>query len=209
MRRWVLFYVALVVGTVLDLGTKWWAFEALPHPRSSMPITSWFAFTHATNKGAAFGLFEGQFDFFMLVTLLALVAVPCFVHTAPRRSWGLPIVLGLILSGVIGNFWDRAIHGHVRDFLDVHTPPAGWLHDQCERLLGRTVWPTFNVADVFITGGALLMILVLGKDEKKVEAPAKTPEPAAVPPAAVPPAEAGPTPATEAAPAAPTTGASP
>lgn len=190
-RRWLLFLVALVVGAVLDLGTKWWAFRELPLPRNSMPITSWFAFTHATNKGAAFGLFEGQFDFFMIVTVVALVAVPYFVHTAPRRSVGLPIVLGLILSGVIGNFWDRVIHGHVRDFLDVHTPPAGWLHDTCDRLLGRTIWPTFNVADIFITGGALLMILVLGKEEKKAAPAAPTP------PAAPPAAQAGP--ATEAA----------
>lgn len=168
-RRWILFFVALVVGAVLDLGSKHWAFETLSQgpyklQGSSMPLSSFFAFTLATNKGAAFGMFWGRFEFFMAVTIVAMAGLPYFVHTAPRRAVALPVVLGLILSGVIGNFWDRIIHGHVRDFLDVHTPPSGALYDFFSRTVGSTVWPTFNVADIFITGGAILLVLVLGRD---------------------------------------------
>lgn len=173
--RWILFLLALVLGTALDLGTKHVAFERLPAYGQSYPVTSWFAFTHAENPGAAFGMFAGQHDFFMLVTIIAFVAVPYFVHTAPARSRGIPIVLGLILAGVVGNFWDRITFGVVRDFLDVHTPPSGALHDFFMSTLGKTVWPTFNVADVFITCGAAAMVLFFGRED----APAATKDPAA------------------------------
>ncbi len=205
-RRWVLFFVALVLGAVLDLGSKHWAFEALPLPphRGSMPLTSFFAFTLATNKGAAFGMFWGRFEFFMAVTVVAMAGLPYFVHTAPRRAVALPVVLGLILSGVIGNFWDRIIHGHVRDFLDVHTPPSGALFDFFSKTVGSTIWPTFNVADIFITGGALLLVLVLGRDAPPKVDPKAQPAPdaaAAVKPGVAEP-QAAPAPAPESAPSA-------
>ena len=59
--------------------------DALPRDRSSYALTSWFAFTHAVNKGAAFGLFQGKHTFFMVVSIVAFTAVPYFVHTADLR----------------------------------------------------------------------------------------------------------------------------
>mgnify|MGYP001248209295 CR=1 FL=1 len=191
--RWIAFSLALVLGTALDLATKAWAFQALPDPMDTrVVIEGWFSFTHATNRGAAFGLFQGQHTFFMVVSLLAFVAVPYFVHTSPRNRRGLITagVLGLILAGVMGNFWDRVVHGFVRDFLDVHTPPAGTVHDLCERLFGRTVWPTFNVADIFITVGAISMVLFLGREEEKKPA-SEAAQPAPSQDAAPAPAAAG------------------
>lgn len=186
--RWIVFAVALVLGTALDLWSKSWAFEVLPGPGDTrVVIEGWFSFTHATNRGAAFGLFQGQHTFFMVVSLMAFVAVPYFVHTSPRTRKGLLTagVLALILAGVLGNFWDRVVHGHVRDFLDAHTPASGAMHDLCERLFGRTVWPTFNVADVFITAGALAMVVFLGREEEpKKAAQAAAPGPTAPAPAA-------------------------
>lgn len=186
--RWILFLIALVLGTALDLGTKYAAFKALPDLRDTHAVNEWFSLTHAVNRGAAFGMFQGQHDFFMLVTVVAFVAVPYFVHTAPRASRAIPITLGLILSGVAGNFWDRIVHGHVRDFLDVHTPPTGAVHDLCMSVFGRDVWPTFNVADVFITCGAVAMVLFFGKAEQAKQTPPPSPKDAAVPPPAPPPA---------------------
>ncbi|MCA8921213.1 MAG: signal peptidase II [Planctomycetes bacterium] len=179
--RWALFLVALAVGLALDLVSKHKAFEALPGPGSTtVLIEGWFNFTHATNRGAAFGLFEGRHTLFMIMTVLAFVGVPYFVHTAPARAWGLVTTLGLILAGVIGNFWDRVVYGFVRDFLDVHTPNSGSVHDLCQSVFGSTVWPTFNVADVFITTGAVAMIFLWG-DGKPKPAPAPSGEPSAAP----------------------------
>jgi hypothetical protein len=136
----------------------------------------------------------------MVVTLFALVAVPYFVHAAPRRAKLLPVILGLILAGVIGNFADRVIFGIVRDFLDVHTPETGALHDFFRSTTGRTVWPTFNVADMFITGGAIAMVLFFGRGG---EAAAATPPAPADAPAHEETPPAAPAPVVEAEPSAP------
>ncbi|MEZ6183638.1 MAG: signal peptidase II [Planctomycetota bacterium] len=175
--RWVLFFVALVLGVALDLVSKEKAFAALPNPGDSrVVLDGWFNLSHATNFGAAFGLFEGRHTLFMLMTILAFVGVPYFVHTAAPRAWGLIATLGLILAGVIGNFWDRVVHGFVRDFLDVHTPPSGTVHDLFDSVFGQTVWPTFNVADIFITGGAIAMVFLWGEKPAPKPAPEGAPE---------------------------------
>ncbi len=161
-RRWLLFVVAFVLGALLDLGTKHLAFEALTTPGASAPVTSFFAITLATNEGASFGLLRGRQELFLAVAIAAMAGLPYFVHSAPRRAVAVPIIVGLILSGVLGNLWDRALHGHVRDFLDLHTP-AG------------TRWPTFNVADISITGGAIVLVLLHGRDAKA--APVTSPRP--------------------------------
>jgi len=191
--RWVVFAWALLAGTTLDLTTKVYAFAHLPQVGDSVPQTAWFSFTHARNEGAAFGMFQGQHTFFMLVTVFAVVAVPYFVQAARQRVALTAAVMGLILSGVLGNFWDRVVHGYVRDFLDVHTPPSGALYDLCMRLFDTHVWPTFNVADVFITCGAVSVVVLLGhvtedpaQDEAATDGPAGR---AAQPPE--PPAEDG------------------
>ena len=50
----------------------------------------------------------------------------------------------LIVSGAVGNLWDRLVYGYVTDFLDFHA--FGW-H-----------WPSFNVADICICVGAVLLM---------------------------------------------------
>ena len=176
--RWGVFAAALVFGLILDLGTKAHYFATLGRIGERHDVTSFFALTKATNPGAAFGMFKDQHTFFMLVTLAAFVCVPYFVHTARRLPLGAALVMGLILSGVVGNFWDRMAHGEVRDFLDFHTPPTGFLHDICVNTLEISdTWPTFNVADICITGGAITIIAVQaflpspakGEDEEGAE----------------------------------------
>jgi signal peptidase II len=180
-QRWLILLGAFAIGVVLDLGSKEIAFHYLPKPRDTTPIWSWFSWTHARNEGAAFGMFRGKHDFFMVVTLCAFVAVPFFVHVARERVKITALVMGLILAGVAGNFWDRMTFGYVRDFIDVHTAPAGTLYDLTTRLFNTNVWPTFNVADMFITGGAAAAILFLGGEpdedpaEESAEQPAEEP----------------------------------
>lgn len=171
-RRWLVFVLALAFGTILDLGTKAWAFETLGGIGEPRHLTSFFALTKATNPGAAFGMFRGKHTFFMIVTVVAFVAVPYFVHVAREKVLLVAVVLGLILSGVVGNFWDRMVYGEVRDFLDFHTPATGTLHDLFDKVFGSTVWPTFNVADMFITGGAFGIVggqWYYAKDDEKTE----------------------------------------
>lgn len=95
---------------------------------------------HVRNEGVAFGFLGGSSQTLVVgVTLLAIVLVGIwFALSATRPSaW---LAVGLLGGGAIGNLADRVTRDAVIDFIDF---PA---------------WPSFNVADIAITGGALLLI---------------------------------------------------
>lgn len=194
MVRWITFVLAATLGLLLDLGSKEaaWRSKALDAHGSRIEVVAgWFDFVRSENQGAAWGLLWGAHTFFLLVSVVAFLAITYFVHTSPRSSWKGPLVFGLVLAGVAGNFFDRAMYGHVRDFLDWHTPEAGAAHDFVEKVFGKTHWPTFNVADIFICIGAAALVIIFWKDEKarklaEAEAAAAAAKAAPSPPPAAP-----------------------
>jgi signal peptidase II len=184
--RWISFISAAVLGIALDLGSKDWAWSHLGNGAKYDVIPGWFDFMQSTNQGAAWGLLWGQYTFFLVVSIIAFLAIVYFVHVGPKKAWKGPLVLGLVFAGVAGNFFDRAMYGHVRDFLHAHTAETGTLHDIAMKLFGRDEWPTFNVADIFICIGAGALIIVFWREDRKKKPDAKAPAPPA--PAAPAPA---------------------
>jgi signal peptidase II len=86
-----------------------------------------------------------------LLSAAALVAIGFGIFTLAKKPMGLlaTIGIGLIMGGALGNFLDRAHNGTVTDFLHVHR--------------GSFSWPAFNVADIAVTCGALLMFIGLSR----------------------------------------------
>ena len=132
----------------LDQITKLAVIANLAPYQDVIPLTGFFNLVHVHNTGAAFSLFADQpgwqRGFFMVV---GVVASGLMIYLL-RKTRGRPVfclALALILGGALGNVIDRALYGHVIDFLDFHL--AGW-H-----------WPAFNVADSGITVGAILLVL--------------------------------------------------
>ena len=173
MQRWIIFVVTTLVGLVLDLGTKALAFNhdisglVWPHgaERSSIVvIPGWFEISLAMNTGAAFSLFRGKFTFFVMISVVAVLALTYFNHIAKKDARLQPFLLGLVLGGVIGNFWDRVTYEGVRDFIAIHTPPDGFL------IFPHYEWPTFNVADIWICVGAIALAWLSWKEETAREA---------------------------------------
>lgn len=140
-----LFLAVLVI--IVDQLTKQWAVSVLV-PYEPIPVLPIFNFTLAFNPGAAFSFLgdEGGWQRWLFIALA--VGVSAFLtrwlskNTVAQKS--LNIGLALVLGGAIGNVIDRVLLHHVIDFLDFH-----W-----------AVWhyPTFNVADIAITVGAVLLI---------------------------------------------------
>ncbi|MEX2149176.1 MAG: signal peptidase II [Steroidobacteraceae bacterium] len=138
---------ALVVA--LDQLTKWFIvthfalFEILP----AGPVLD---ITRLHNEGAAFSLLAqaGGWQRWFFVSLASIigVAIVWWLYTLPARGqpW-LVIGLALILGGAVGNAYDRLMHGHVVDFLHFH-----W---------NLAYFPAFNVADIAITTGAIMLII--------------------------------------------------
>lgn len=102
---------------------------------------------HHRNTGAAFSLFEGQLWLFLIVTVLGLAMIAYFHRSLRTRGLWLQVVLGLVLGGTLGNFFDRVRHGYVVDFVSVG--------------LGETRWPTFNAADSSIVVGIIVLVAYL------------------------------------------------
>lgn len=113
----------------------------------SRDVTSFFNLVHVLNSGAAFSFLAGaggwQRWFFLAVALAASAWLAWMLLRPLRRLEALSY--SLILGGVLGNGFDRAVHGHVIDYLDFHL--RGW-H-----------WPAFNIADMAIVGGAIGLVL--------------------------------------------------
>ena len=99
------------------------------------------------NEGIAFGLFS--FDdtkLYNVLTLLILIIILVIVFMI-NKSVGLKkLALLMILGGALGNFFDRIIYKAVPDFIDFH--------------IGNFHWFIFNVSDIFITIGVVLMIII-------------------------------------------------
>lgn len=174
MSRWIAFWITVVIGAAVDLWSKFWAFEqsglvySSSGPRDTIQIIpGWLDLILAKNDGAAFSLFAGQFNFFMVISVVAVFVLVYFTHIAKKHVILVSINLGLILAGVIGNFWDRVVFESVRDFIVVHTPDTGFLF-----IDGRHEWPTFNVADIWICVGAgVVAVLNWNEEEAEGEAP--------------------------------------
>lgn len=130
----------------LDQFTKSAVIKGISY-QSVVPVTSFFDLIHTRNTGAAFSLFaQGSGWQVWFLTIVAFVVSAWLVwrllQPAPRlEAAGYCLVLG----GAMANAVDRAMNGYVTDFLSFYW--QGWY------------WPAFNLADVAISSGAILLIL--------------------------------------------------
>ena len=160
-RRWKIFLIVGLVSLLADQATKIWARAALPvtGPEGhtfGVPVEvihNFWDWRLSHNTGSAFGLFHdttGARIFLSIIGILAVLAIVWMVQKArddqPRLAWA----LGLVVGGAIGNLIDRIAFGKVTDFVV-------WKYYLKE-------WPTFNVADVTLVVGVLLLFLDMAKD---------------------------------------------
>jgi signal peptidase II len=152
-------FVWAALGTVvLDLITKLIAEATLLRTPGVSVFGDWFQLRLVYNQGAAFGLHVGPYSRWIFFTV-ALVAV----FVLARMSRSSPIgdrfrQLALVAGGAVGNLIDRIRSARgVVDFLDVG--------------VGALRWPTFNVADIAVSCGAIALAISLWRED------ARRPEP--------------------------------
>lgn len=132
---------------VLDQLTKWVALDQLLDPPRLIEVTPFLNFVLGFNTGVSFGLLENDTSYgpWLLSGAALLVVAVLVVWAARSDSRAEAASFGAIAGGAVGNVADRLRQGAVTDFIDLHA--FGW-H-----------WPTFNVADIGITGGVGLLLL--------------------------------------------------
>ncbi|QBZ82496.1 Lipoprotein signal peptidase [Hydrogenovibrio crunogenus] len=133
---------------VIDQLTKYWANTSLTlgEPMAILPHLN---LTLVYNYGAAFSFLSEvggwQRWFFTVLALIVGTALVIWLAKLPKR-WTLEVVaINLVLSGAIGNVIDRILAGRVTDFVDFY--------------IGSWHYATFNVADMGISIGAVLLII--------------------------------------------------
>lgn len=146
---WVLPVVAALVAG-LDQWTKYLVVSNLALYEAWAPIPALeriFTIHYVTNTGAAFGLFQDANLFFVIVGIIVSLVILIYYRYVPPGQWFVRLSLGLQLAGALGNLIDRLRTGSVVDFLNFQ------------------IWPVFNVADMSIIGGVLLLAVLLLRDD--------------------------------------------
>jgi signal peptidase II len=153
-----LFTRIILAVVALDVVTKMLAVSRLPlRVPQEVLGQEWMRLTLVYNRGAAFGIHLFGHDVltrivFTVLTVVALVILwRLFVQT--REGDGLRVVaISLVCAGAIGNLIDRVrSEMGVVDFLDFG--------------IGASRWPTFNVADMAVSSGAIMLAVVLWREE--------------------------------------------
>lgn len=145
------YYIIALVVLMLDQVTKWLVVTKMNLYDRIHIIENLLYFTSHRNKGAAFGILQGQMWLFYIVTLFVVIFVVYYIQKHAKESPLLGITLGLVLGGAIGNFIDRLFRGEVVDFIDIY--------------IFRYNFAIFNVADMaLVIGVGIYMIKIISEE---------------------------------------------
>ncbi len=176
--------ILIVVLVILDQITKYIIKYTMDLGDSFQVIGNFFKITYVENPGMAFGVRINNPYIFMALSVLAAVLVFYYLFKLRKESWFLQAALIFISAGAIGNLTDRFIYGRVVDFLDfeffdIFIPAFNFLGFHFSGY-SMTRWPVFNVADMAVTGGMIILIIYLifvgdplKNSEKTSESPAE------------------------------------
>lgn len=135
--------IIIILGIVADRISKIYAssnFIAKPL------YTDIINFIYVENRGAAFGILQNKRWFFIILTICVVIyLLYYFVRNIRTNPKLLNIALALIISGALGNFYDRLINTYVVDFIE----------------FSFINFPVFNVADILVTTGSILLVIFI------------------------------------------------
>ena len=150
--------IGILAAIVLIALDQWTKHLAVLRLKGQSPIVLWdgvFELHYLENRGAAFGILQGQKAVFLVCTLLILILIVFFYNRLPagKRFFMMRLVAVFLAEGAVGNLIDRMRYSYVVDFLYF-------------KLID---FPVFNVADCYVTVGAVLLavlILFVYKEEE-------------------------------------------
>ena len=148
IKNYILAVLAVFFLVLLDQYTKYLAVLNLKGKDPFVILKNIFQLEYLENSGAAFGILQNQRIFFYLCAILIICLVAYFYYKVPMEKKFLPLrICGVfLLSGALGNLIDRARLNYVVDFFYF-------------KLID---FPVFNVADIYVTLSAFVLILLIG-----------------------------------------------
>ena len=139
--------ISFILLILFDQRTKSLAVANLMNQEPFVIVKDVFQLRYLENRGAAFGMMQGQQTFFVISALLAVVIITYVYFKLPweKRFHSLRAVVLFIAAGAVGNLIDRLVLGYVVDFFYFE------LID----------FPIFNVADIYVTCATVILALLI------------------------------------------------
>ena len=161
-QKFPLWFIGLFsVVWISDLLSKLWVIKnILPHTPPKEILGSILRFTYTENTGGVFGIFQGNPLLFQLMTGAAIIFLVVYYYRVEESSRIFQAAIASILGGACGNFTDRFYKLGVVDFIDLG--------------FGDFRWWIFNIADAFISVGAILLAIAFYQMEKAAKRQAET-----------------------------------
>ena len=147
MKRGIKMFIGCVLLILLDQVTKLLALQNLKGQNPVTLIPDVFQLLYVENRGAAFGILQNRQWVFLIITVIVLAALVWALPKIPQERHFLPLTLCLcfIGAGAVGNMIDRIFRGYVVDFFYF-------------KLID---FPVFNVADIYVTTAAVILIVLI------------------------------------------------
>lgn len=149
------YYSLAALVIFLDQITKWMVVKNMELGERIAIWDPWLGLLSHRNRGAAWGMLEGQMWLFTIVTIGVIGAIVYFYHTEAKGKPFFQISLMILLGGAVGNFIDRLFFGEVVDFVDVLIPVINY-H-----------FPIFNIADAALTIAVIMLLIAIILDDRR------------------------------------------
>lgn len=147
------YYIIAAFIIILDQFTKWLIVKNMNIGDSIPVIEDFLYITSHRNRGAAWGILQGQMWLFYVITIVVIIGIVYYIRKAARGNALLGVSLGFMLGGAIGNFIDRVYRQEVVDF--IHT------------YIFSYNFPVFNIADSALVIGVFLLMIQMLKEERE------------------------------------------
>ena len=142
--------ILTLIVLLIDFISKVFVSSYLPLDNSITVISGFFDLTYVKNTGIAWSLFDKSELFVIIASGLIILALASYMFKDNPSKLSMKIAYAFILGGALGNFINRIFYGYVIDFLDF-------------KIFGYN-YPIFNLADIFIVVGGIILVLSTWRD---------------------------------------------
>lgn len=148
-------YLISFIVALIDQITKSLIIHNLILAKETVIIPNFFSLIYVTNTGAAFSSLSNKTSLLIIMSLFCLALIMTIIQKEKNNSILKTTSLGILVGGIVGNLIDRIVHRHVIDFIAI--------------TILKYKFPVFNVADICITCGVFIYVIITFIEENKIK----------------------------------------
>lgn len=145
-------YILAITIFIIDQISKSIISTYLKLNQSIEVIKDFFYLRYINNTGASWGILSNSKILLIILSLIAIIILIRYMYSFKETKLNF-VGFGFLLGGILGNLSDRLLHGYVKDFLDF--------------IIFNYDFPVFNIADIFIVLGVIILIISIIRGEDK------------------------------------------